>query len=420
MARPRILLSLVLLLGLSISCSTEPQRVTLAISGGALGTDLELTVDGTRRFMREHPGIRVVVTPTPRTNAERLDYYLKVLDEASDEVDVLQVDVVWTGILGDFALDLQGMVPAEEVARHFDSNIRNNQVNGRLVAMPWFADFPSLYYRTDLLTKYNFAGPPRTWEELERMAEVIQEGERKSGNLGFTGYVWQGRAYEGLTCNALEWQEAFGGGNFLTEDNVPNLHTPQALAAFQMASGWLGRISPREVLDFDEEDGRLVWQRGDAAFLRGWAMVYAQTVQSGIGKVFGVAPLPAGPEGRASTLGGWQLMVSRYTRHPEAAVELVRFLSSPAEQKRRAVAGSYPPSIPELYRDPEVLKAAPLFEGFESAMEDLVVRPSARTGIAYDRISSIYSGAVHRILSGEDPEVVLPEAGSAMSEALGR
>jgi hypothetical protein len=53
-------------------------------------------------------------------------------------------------------------------------------------------------------------------------------------------------------------------------------------------------------------------------------------------------------------------------------------------------------------------------------MQDLVVRPSARTGIAYDRISSIYSGAVHRILSGEDPEVVLPEAGSAMSEALGR
>jgi trehalose/maltose transport system substrate-binding protein len=418
MARPRILLGLGLISLALVSCTSERERVTIAISGGALGQDLELTVDGTRRFMRQHPDIRVVVTPTPRTNAERLAYYLKLLEEASDEVDVLQIDVVWTGILGDHALDLQGLVPAEEVRRHFESNIRNNMVDGRLVAMPWFADFPSLYYRTDLLAKYGFSGPPQTWEELARMAATIQAGERREGNLGFTGYVWQGRAYEGLTCNALEWQDSHGGGGFVGDDGRANLSNPQAVAAFRMAAGWPGAISPKEVLDFDEEDGRQIWQRGDAAFLRGWAVIYAQTQQSSIGKSFGVAPLPAGPAGRAATLGGWQLMVSRYSRQPEAAVELVRFLTSPEEQKRRAIEGSYSPSIPALYRDPEVLKAAPLFEGFEARIDDLVVRPSARVGAAYDRISTVYSGAVHRILEGQDPAAVLPEAEAEVNAIL--
>lgn len=420
MAFHRILLPLALLILSSLSCATEPQRVTIAISGGAAGQELDMTVAGTRRFMRQHPEIRVVVTPTPRTNVERLGYYLRLLNEASDEVDVMQVDVVWTGILGDHALDLQAIFTAEEIARHFPSNIKNNMVRGRLVAMPWFADFPSLYYRTDLLAKYNFAGPPRTWDELRRMAEIIQEGERKDGNLGFSGYVFQGRAYEGLTCNALEWQYSFGGGNFLNDDESPNLNNPQTIAAFRMAAGWPGVISPRDVLDFDEEDGRLFWQRGDAAFLRAWTVIYVQTQQSLIGRNFDVAPLPAGPDGRAATLGGWQLMVSRYTRHPEAAVELVRFLTSPQEQKRRAIEASYSPSIVELYRDPEVLKAAPLFEGFDETLGDLVVRPSARAGVAYDRISSVYSSAVHRILSGEDPEVVLPEAEAQMAAELDR
>ncbi len=418
MLEPRTLLCLGLLSWSLLSCTSERQRVTIAISGGALGQDLDLTVAGTRRFMSRHPDIRVVVTPTPRTNTERLEYYLKALEEASDEVDVLQIDVVWTGILGDHALDLQGLVPVEEINRHFQSNIRNNMVRGRLVAMPWFADFPSLYYRTDLLAKYGFSGPPTTWDELYRMAETIQLGERKAGNLGFVGYVWQGRAYEGLTCNALEWQSSYGGGIFVGDDGRANLTQPQVVAAFQMAAGWPGRISPREILDFDEEDGRLVWQRGDAAFLRGWAVIYAQTQQSGIGRSFGVAPLPAGPAGRAATLGGWQLMVSRYSRHPEAAVELVRFLTSPEEQKRRAIEGSYSPSIPELYRDPEILQAAPLFAGFEDRIGDLVVRPSGRVGTAYDRISSLYSAAVHRVLAGEDPAVVLPEAEAAINAVL--
>ncbi|MBX4378228.1 extracellular solute-binding protein, partial [Mycobacterium tuberculosis] len=85
----------------------------------------------------------------------------------------------------------------------FKAIVDNNTIGGKLVAMPWFTDAGILYYRKDLLEKYG-AKPPATWAELAATAKKVQDGERAAGNDKMWGFVFQGKAYEGLSCVALE------------------------------------------------------------------------------------------------------------------------------------------------------------------------------------------------------------------------
>src|SRR5690606_37868009 len=142
---------------------------------------------------------------------------------------------------------------------YFPRIVENNTVGDKLVGIPWFTDAGLMYYRTDLLEKYGYEGPPTTWSEFEEMANTIQEGERAE-NPDFWGYTWQGNAYEGLTCNALEWQVSNGGGFIIEEgdDGSPTVtvNTPQVVAAMEMAAGWVGTISPEGVTTYLEEESR--------------------------------------------------------------------------------------------------------------------------------------------------------------------
>jgi trehalose/maltose transport system substrate-binding protein len=194
----------------------------------------------------------------------------------------------------------------------------NNTVDDRLVALPLRIGFGMLYYRTDLLEKYGFDAPPTTWDELEMMAQTIQDGERADGNAEFWGFVWQGNAYEGLTCNALEWQVSNGGGSVVNPDGAISVNNSATIDAFERAAGWVDTISPPGVLSYQEEDARGVWHAGNAAFMRNWPYAYSTSLESeAIGDNFDVAPLPAGEaDSGAATLGGWHIGVSRYSSQP--------------------------------------------------------------------------------------------------------
>ena len=141
--------------------------------------------------------------------------------------------------------------------------------------MPWFTDAGLLYYRTDLLEKYGFEAPPETWAELEEMATAIQEGE-SADNPDFRGFVWQGTAYEGLTCDALEWQVSNGGGRIIEPDGTVTVNNPQAIAAFERARGWVGTISPEDVTTYRRRTPAASGRPGNAAFMRNWPYAYSR------------------------------------------------------------------------------------------------------------------------------------------------
>jgi trehalose/maltose transport system substrate-binding protein len=270
--------------------------------------------------------------------------------------------------------------------------------------MPWFTDAGVLYYRKDLLEKYG-KQPPATWQELTATARAVQRAERARGNRRMWGFVFQGRAYEGLTCNALEWIDSFGGGTIVDAAGEITVANPRAVRALALAGSWVGDIAPRGVLNYDEEAARGVFQTGNAVFMRNWpyAWALAQGDDSPVRGKVGVVPLPSGgPGGKPSgALGGWHLAVSRYSKHPAEAADLVAFLTSPAQQKKRAVEASYNPTIPALYADADVLAANPFFGELLPSLYGATARPSRIAGPHYNRLSSDVWRAAHDVLAGK-------------------
>ena len=125
------------------------------------------------------------------------------------------------------------------------------------------------------------------------MAQTIMDGERADGNQDFWGYVWQGNAYEGLTCDALEWVYSSGGGTIVSPEKVITIDNEAAAAALDRAAGWVGTISPPGVTGMMEEESRAVWQGGNAAFMRNWPYAYnlGKADDSAIAGMFDVTSL---------------------------------------------------------------------------------------------------------------------------------
>jgi trehalose/maltose transport system substrate-binding protein len=376
---------------------------TLRIACSALGEQRTLCEDGARAWA-EKSGHHVELIAIPNSATERLGLYQQLLSAGSSDIDVLQIDVVWPGLLADHLVDL-GPALGEDAGDHLPALIENNTLDGRLVAMPWFIDAGMLYYRADLLERHG-RSVPDTWAELTETASAIVEAEREANAEGaweLWGYVWQGRAYEGLTCNALEWVASSGGGSVVAPDGAITIDNAAAAAALDRAAGWVETISPPGVLNHAEEDARGLFQSGRAVFMRNWpyAWALAQSPDSPVKGKVGVAPLPAGPDGTpAATLGGAQLAVSKHSPNVEAAIDLVRHLTGAAEQKRRAIRGAFNPSRPALYEDPEVLAAMPFLADMRVVLDGAVARPSTVTGARYNQVSTAFFNGVHGVLSG--------------------
>lgn len=380
-------------------------QTTITVAAGAVGQELELARASAARYMELNPDVTVTILETPDLADSRLGVYLQLFEAQSSDVDVYQIDVIWPGDLAEHFVDLYEYGARDVVDEHFPAIIGNNTVDGRLIGIPWFTDGGLLYYRTDMLEKYGFDGPPTTWVELTSMAQTIQDGERAAGDQDFWGFVWQGNSYEGLTCDAIEWVYSSNGGSIVSPEGVITINNPAAIAAVELGASWVGTISPAGVTSFGEEEARNMWQAGNAAFMRNWPYAYSlgNGADSAVAGLFDVSPLPAGDNGQpAAALGGWQLAVSKYSANPAVAADVALFMASYDEQKIRAVEGSYNPTIMALYQDADVLEAVPFFGDLFDVFINAVARPSTITSPNYAEVSRVFSSAVHSVLTGQE------------------
>jgi trehalose/maltose transport system substrate-binding protein len=371
-----------------------------------------------QRFIRE-TGIQLKNLPVPENTSDQLDLSRRLLESGSGP-DVLGVDLIWSGVLGD---DLANLGPSlkEEVSSLEPKLLPSYTVDGRLVAIPNTVQIGVLEYRTDLLREYGYDHPPKTWDELERMALRIQAGERAKGRKDFWGYVWQGADAEALTCNALEWQFSEGGGRIIEEDHTISVNNAAAIRSWQRAKRWIGRISPPGVLAYRELDSINVFDSGGAAFNRVWGA--AGIARNGLWRQLhwrstlaeektGYTSIPGGSRRSVGTLGGSGLAVSQRSGHPQEAIQLVKFLIR-AEIQSESNAGSDTPNTLEVYNQSSASEQEEA--GGPTHKPGVVTRPSSETGRAYERVSQAYIRAVHAVLSGQKGA---PEAAAELEKEL--
>ncbi len=364
-----------------------------------------------QEFTRES-GIQVKRLPRPDGSLNQLALWRDVLTKGGSTPDVVSIDVIWSGILSQYLMNLKPYFAAA-LASQNPVVLASYTVGDRVVAIPHHAYISVLYYRPNLLRDYGYREAPKTWEDLEKMATRIQAGERAKGVKDFWGYVWQGGVNEDLTCSGLEWQIGEGGGRIIEDDKTVSVNNPQVIRAWQRAARWVGTISPPGVTAYGLWDAQNAWGSGNAAFLRGWQSDYSvltrgwpfagsasPTPPRNVSPI-GITSVPGGPLGRADTLGGNGLAISRASAHPRESLKLIRYLLRKDVQLMHDNEHSGPLEGVELFELPANLDPYPQLAQSKQHGGGLIARPSIVTGEKYEQVSRAYIRAVRSVLTGE-------------------
>ena len=393
------------------------EGTVLTFSGSALGAEGTLVARQLKRFSRLHPDIRVELQRTPDDASQRHQLYVQWLNARGGNPDILQLDVVWTPefAAAGWVLPLNRFAPP--VGEFFPATIEANTWAGELFALPWFADVGLLYRRTDLV--------PNEPKTLGEMVNAATKAMSRPGGPRY-GIVWQGARYEGLITTFVEYLGAFGGAIIDKQGRVV-VDQPEAVRALEFMRDELyaSRIAPLDVLTWHEEESRFAFQNGTAVFMRNWPYAFEQmndSKQSRVAGKYAVSPMPRAGEGSGhstATLGGAQLAINAYSESPDAAYQLIAYLTAPEQMLERAQAVGQYPTCPSLYDDPRLKSALAIpVEHARGAIESATPRPVTPI---YTEMSEILQIELHRALVGQaEPRDALKSAANRINALIDR
>lgn len=376
------------------------EDITLSIGSRGYGPSAEKAIKG---FEKANPDIHVEWNKVSDVPNESRKLYVTSLTAKSPTPDVFAIDVIWAGEFAQrgWLQPLNDLLGKDTLSSYNQSLLTAAQLNGKTYAAPLYLDGTHLFYRTDLLKKYNL-DVPKTWEELIADSKTIMKGEN---NPHFYGFVSMWAKIEGLFMNWLSFTNANGGGFYDANGNVA-VNSPANIAATQQMVDILHKdqIAPDSILNMRPDDARTLFQQGRAAFLMVQDFVYAplNADDSPVKGKFDFTRIPyfkGHPDAHTTAMGGWFLAINPNSQHKEAAAKLIKYFTGYDQELSAAIEQNRAPTLPAVYKDPAMSKA-PVLAKLGKDFDVGVVRPSANTGSKYPRISEIMqleiTNALHR------------------------
>jgi len=350
------------------------------------------------------PDLKAKLVEFPASADEQRNQFIQRQQAKSGDCDVFSSDVIWTA---EFASQkwLYDMTPymKDKKDQYIEAPVETVTYDGKIWGVPESSDAGLLYYNTSKVKEI-----PATWQE------VYEQAKSKGG------IVYQGAAYEGLTCDFLEL--FFGaGGEVLSEDGTKSAFAEgdAGVKALQfMVDGVKDGAAPKAVTTYMEPESLTAFQTGKPAYMRNWPYAYAlnQKAKNVKGK-FDVGPQPTFEGGeKAGILGGHNSVISVYSKNPGGALKLIEHIGSPEIQKAYAAQFSLSPVRADVYDDPEVQKAIPFATQLREGITNARARPVSPV---YPQISQAIYKNVNAALSGQQsPEDAIKQANSDIEKAL--
>ncbi|MER7415772.1 ABC transporter substrate-binding protein [Micromonospora peucetia] len=351
----------------------------------------------------------IVYRVLPRQADDQRVQLVRRLAAQDSGMDVLGLDVTWTQEFAsaDWIREWTGQDRAEVEQGTLAGPLETARYSDKLYGAPKNTNVQLLWYRKDLVPE-----PPKTWDQMISMAqELKQQGKPHQ-------VLTMGAQYEGLVVLYNTLAES-AGGKILSDDGkqaVMDAGTVRALEQLQRFAT-SGVTSP-SFSNATEDPVRLEFQSGDGAFQVNWPFVYPamQEADPELAKKVGWARIPGVDENTPSkvTIGGVNLAVSAYSKHPEESFEAARCVRSEKNQKFSAINDGVPPTIEKVYADPEMAEAYPMRDTILEELKDPAVRPLTP---AYQSISTVMS-AILSPPSAIRPEQTAEELRDAIADAL--
>ncbi len=358
-------------------------------------------------FNKQHEGkIKVVTIDLPfkkfSTN-ERKELLARTLRSNSDRIDVFAVDQIWVPRFAKWSAPITNFLPQFEKGDFLNYALATCYYDNKLLAVPLNIDVNMMYYRRDLLEKVPGYDTLKTkllnsitWNEFLNLSKRFNTRTNPF-------YIFPADDYEGLVVSFMDLILSQDRNYF--KNNGFNFNTPIAKRTLKLLVDFVNlyHVSPESVANFNEASSYKYFIENNGVFLWGWPSyekdnknLYKSTYKD---RLLEKAALPHFANSPPTTIfGGWNIMVSKYSKKKNEISEFLKFIISKKAQEMLYVTGAYLPILNIFYSDSVYLKKYPDLIFKKKLLDTGVHRPFLED---YTRISDIISYYANKAIKKE-------------------
>ncbi len=388
------------------NAATAPKVVLKVLYMNQAGYTTTVLRQMGKQFQKQYPNVTLQFTflPYPQMHSA----VLTSAAAPTAQYDVVLSDLIWTGEFASrgYTLPLNSYITQNvKNANQIPQSVWDGfKVGGKIMAMPFLANFQNFYYNKNLLKKAGFNAPPKTMAQWLHQMQVL-----KAKHIVQYPYEDSWMQAEGLVCDYVRTAGEFGNGNLFNAKGQPIMNQGPALKALQwMRQLYADGLANPNSLTADEPTAANAFASGQVAFNTNWTFLtgimdtksQSKVVGQGVVTTFPVAPGTNKTTHSADISGFQGLAIAANT--PASlrpwAWKWIQFATSPAVQAQHL--HSQWPVWSQIASSPKEKNLNKWAAVYQKNLNSVYNRPVIAN---YLQVSSIIQQYVHEAIAGTIP-----------------